>query len=86
MAISSPGSTIISTSASSIALSGTASDNVGVVAVRWSNTFGASGVATGTASWQIASVPLLIGTNKITVKAFDAAGNWAWRLITVVRR
>ena len=77
---------MISTSATSIALSGTAGDNVGVVAVRWSNTFGSSGDATGTVNWQIARVPLLVGTNKITVKAFDAAGNWGWRLITVVRR
>jgi hypothetical protein len=86
LTIASPASSMISTSASSIALSGTAVDSVGVVAVRWSNSFGNSGNATGTTSWQIARVPLLVGTNKITVKAFDAAGNWGWRLITVVRR
>jgi len=86
LTIASPSSTILSTSATSIALSGTAADNVGVVAVRWSTRFGNSGDATGAANWQIARVPLLVGTNKITVKAFDAAGNWGWRLITVVRR
>ena len=43
------------------------------------------GVAAGTASWS-ASIPLLVGTNVITVRAYDAAGNSAWRALTVVRR
>jgi hypothetical protein len=76
---------MISTSASTISLSGVASDNVGVTAVRWSNTFGQGGDAIGTTNWQIASIPLLVGTNKITVRAYDAAGNSRWQLVTVVR-
>jgi hypothetical protein len=84
--IISPSAAMISTSASVISLSGSASDNVGLVAVRWSNTFGAGGDAIGTTNWQIANIPLLVGTNKITVRAFDAAGNARWQLITVVRR
>ena len=86
MQILSPGSTLVSTSADSISLSGIASDNLGVVAVRWSNTFGSAGVASGTASWQLPNIPLLVGTNKITVRAFDAAGNSGGQMITVVRR
>jgi hypothetical protein len=31
-------------------------------------------------------VPLLVGSNVITVRAYDAAGNSSWRAITVVRR
>jgi hypothetical protein len=31
-------------------------------------------------------VPLLVGTNVVTIRAYDAAGNSAWRAITVVRR
>jgi hypothetical protein len=84
--ILSPGSTIVSTSSAGIALSGTASDNVGVVAVRWTNTYGGGGAASGTTSWQVGNIPLLVGTNKISVTAFDAAGNSGGRLITVVRR
>jgi Matrixin len=84
--ITSPGAAMISTSAATISLSGTASDNVGVTAVRWTNTFGGGGDAQGTTNWQISSIPLLVGTNKITVRAFDAAGNAGWQLITVVRR
>jgi len=84
--ILSPGAAMISTSAALISVSGTASDNVGVAAVRWTNAFGAGGDAIGTTNWQIANIALLVGTNKITVRAFDAAGNSRWQLITVVRR
>jgi hypothetical protein len=84
--ILSPGSTLISTSAAAFSLNGTAADNVGVVVVRWTNTYGGGGAASGTANWQAANVPLLVGTNKITVTAFDAAGNSAGKTITVVRR
>jgi len=82
--IVSPGSTIVSTTAASLAFSGTASDNVGVASVKWTTSGGDSGVASGTTAWN-ASVPLLVGTNVITVRAYDAAGNSAWRAVTVVR-
>jgi hypothetical protein len=83
--IKSPGFTVVSTSASAIAISGTASDNVAVTVVKWTNSTGDAGVAAGTASWS-ANVPLLVGTNSITLRAYDAAGNSAWRALTVVRR
>src|ERR1035441_7323636 len=83
--IQSPGLTIVSTSASAIVIGGTASDNVAVTAVKWTNSTGDAGVAAGTASWS-ANIPLLVGTNAITVRAYDAAGNSAWRAVTVVRR
>ncbi len=82
--IKSPGVTILSTTAATTAISGVASDNVAVTAVKWSNSTGGSGVASGTASWS-ANVPLLVGTNLITVRAWDASGNSAWRALTVVR-
>ena len=83
--IRAPGFTVTSTSASSIAISGTASDNVAVTAVKWTSSTSGSGVAAGTATW-LANIPLLVGTNVITVRAYDAAGNSAWRALTVVRR
>jgi hypothetical protein len=82
--IVSPGSSMVSASSATISISGTASDNVGVMSVQWSTSTGASGTATGTTSWS-ASVPLLIGNNTVTVEAYDAAGNSSWRAITVVR-
>jgi hypothetical protein len=30
-------------------------------------------------------VPLLVGTNTVIVRAYDAAGNSSWRSITVIR-
>ena len=83
--ITSPATTIVSTTASSITLSGTAADNVGVTAVKWTTSTGGSGVATGTTNWS-AIVPLLVGDNVVTVRAYDAAGNSGWRAITVVRQ
>jgi hypothetical protein len=84
LSIDSPGFTIGSTTASSIAIAGKASDNVGVALVKWTNSTGFSGIAAGSTAWS-ASVPLLVGTNTITVRAYDAAGNSSWRTITVVR-
>jgi len=85
LTIVSPALTMVATSSASIVVSGTASDNVGVAAVKWSNSTGDSGAASGTTNWS-ASVPLLEGNNVVTIRAYDAAGNSAWRAITVVRR
>jgi hypothetical protein len=84
LTILSPGSTILSTSASSVVFSGMAGDNVAVTSVKWSNSTGDSGTASGTTSWN-AAVPLLAGTNVVTIRAYDAAGNSSWRAVTVVR-
>jgi len=56
-------------------LSGSASDNLGVTQVTWSNSMGGSGTATGTGSWSVNGIALQTGTNIITVSARDAAGN-----------
>jgi hypothetical protein len=82
--IAAPGSSIVSTSAAAMLFSGTASDNVGVASVTWSTSGGDSGTASGTTSWS-ATIPLLGGTNVVTIRAFDAAGNSSWRSVTVVR-
>jgi matrixin len=86
LTILSPASTNVSTSATSIAVSGTASDNTGVVKVTWTSSTGASGIASGTTNWSVASIPLYIGTTTIVVRASDAAGNTSWRSIVVTRR
>jgi YVTN family beta-propeller protein len=56
-------------------IGGTASDNVAVTEVTWTNDRGGSGTATGTVSWNVTGVPIVAGTNIITVTARDAAGN-----------
>jgi hypothetical protein len=84
LTIASPGATSISTTSATIAFSGTASDNVGVTSVTWSTNMGQSGTASGTGSWS-ASIPLIVGSNAVTVRAYDAAGNSSWRSVVVTR-
>jgi hypothetical protein len=83
--ILSPAMTMVATSASSIIVSGTAQDNVGVEQVTWSSSTGGSGTATGTSTWTTAPIGLYVGTTTILIYATDAAGNQAWRSITVTR-
>jgi hypothetical protein len=84
LTIASPGATTVSTSSATIAFSGTASDNVGVTSVTWSTNMGQSGAANGTTNWS-ASVPLLVGSNVVTIRAYDAAGNSGWRSVVATR-
>ena len=72
-----------STTSTTVALGGSASDNLGVSQVSWSNSKGGSGVATGTASWSVAAVSLQPGANVITVTAKDAAGNVGTDVLTI---
>lgn len=85
LTILSPATTNMFTSATTIVFSGTASDNVGVASVAWSSSTGGSGPATGTTSWTTPPIPLLVGSNLITIRASDAAGNVGWRSVMVTR-
>ncbi len=71
------------TSAASINLAGSASDNVGVTQVTWSKSSGGSGTASGTTSWSVSGISLSSGQNTINVTAKDAAGNQRTAVITV---
>ena len=70
------------TSSSTLTLGGGTADNVGVTGVTWVNDRGGSGTASGTTNWSV-SIPLIGGTNMITVTARDAAGNVATDLLQV---
>ena len=85
LGIVSPSTTSTFTSASSITITGTASDNVGVTVVRW-ETPAAGGVASGTAKWSTGPIPLFVGMNSIVIRAYDAAGNSSWRSVSVTRQ
>ncbi len=66
-----------STASGSVTIGGTSSDNLGLVALSWSNrTNGMNGSVTGLESWT-ASVPLVQGENLVEVKATDVAGSQA---------
>jgi hypothetical protein len=86
VAITSPTtSSTFRTSASSLTLGGTASDNIGVTQVRWANNRGGSGTATGATNWTASGIGLQTGTNVLTITARDAAGNTATDTVTVTR-
>ena len=57
LSITSPMVTIVSTSAASLRVAGTASDNVGVASVKWTTSNGNGGTASVSTSWS-ADVPL----------------------------
>lgn len=74
LAITSPVGTVIS-SVSPVTFTGTASDLLsGLLSVRWLSSAMGSGACTGTTNWS-ASVPLAPGTQNITFRATDQAGN-----------
>ena len=72
-----------STSNSTINIGGTASDNVDVTSVTWSNKRGGRGSAFGTTNWTIYNISLKSGQNIIIVTATDAAGNTGTDTITI---
>jgi hypothetical protein len=75
-----------SSTSSSVTLSGTSADNVGVAQVTWINNRGGSGVANGTTNWSTAAIPLKGGTNVITITARDTGGNVSTDVLTITRR
>jgi Matrixin len=86
LTILSPSNTTFSTTAASIVVSGTASDNVGVAQVTWSSSAGTSGTAAGTTSWTTPQITLYEGTITIVIRAYDTAGNSSWRSIVVTQQ
>ncbi len=69
---------------STIDLSGSAEDNVGVDKVTWANsTKGDSGPASGTSPWSISGIQLVEGDNLLKVTAENAAGNQSTDTLTV---
>jgi hypothetical protein len=83
--ITSPSSgSTYSTNTSSLNMSGSASDEVGVTSVSWSNDRGGSGACEGTDNWAAGGIALSAGTNRITVTARDAAGNEGSDTLTVI--
>jgi chitodextrinase len=72
-----------STTNSTVALGGTATGDVLVTNIIWSNSQGESGTAQGTTNWTISDISLQPGSNIITVTAQDSDGNTSTDTITV---
>src|SRR5690606_17840622 len=75
----------LATTASAIAVSGTAADAFGVAEVTWSTDKGASGIATGTTNWSVADIPVPLGDTVVRISARDAAGRVGTDTVTVTR-
>jgi hypothetical protein len=85
LAIYTPTTPSLTTTAQTIRVSGVAQDSAGAVTVTWTNSAGGAGTAAGAPGFA-ANVPLAIGLNRITVTAEDTAGNKTWRLLNITRR
>jgi hypothetical protein len=82
IAITSPtSSATYATSSAFVTLTGTAADDIGVTSVTWANSKGGSGTAAGTASWSVV-IPLLTGSNVLTMTAKDATNKSAQTVLT----
>lgn len=83
LTLTSPVASTLTTAARTLAITGTTTDDVGVIQVIWASDRGGMGTAIGTSPWAISSVPLQTGVNKITVTARDAGGNQTAAVLTV---
>lgn len=86
IAIQSPAGSPVTTSASNLLLSGITTGGTSDPAVTWSSNQGFSGTAQGSRQWVIASAPLNVGNNVISVKATDSAPSTASASVFVIRQ
>jgi hypothetical protein len=84
VSVTTPSTSVVNVNSASISLAGTASGGAGITKVTWQSSDGCTGVATGTTHW-MANVPLMVGTNTVIVRAYDANGANAWADVVVVR-
>jgi hypothetical protein len=84
LTITFPSGVVYGTSASAVRIRGSARDNVALREITW-QCGSQGGVAAGTGSWNF-DLPLLVGDNHVVVRAFDHAGNMAWKTVLITRR
>jgi hypothetical protein len=74
------------TEEASLDLSGSATDDGGVVSVSWQVGQGTISSADGTTAWSVKAISLPLGTSVICITAVDGAGNSASTSLTVTRK
>jgi hypothetical protein len=84
ISITSPTTEPYTTTNSTVAISGTASDDTGVTEISWSNNRGGTGSVNGLTNWSYNGVPLEPGENIITVTAVDGANKTSADNVTVI--
>jgi hypothetical protein len=85
VSITTPATSVVTVNGSSMSLAGTSTGGTGIVKVTWQTSNGTAGTASGTGHWLVSSLPLLVGTNSVIVRAYDSNGSSAWAAIVVVR-
>ena len=84
--ITSPATTSSSSLQPTVTVKGTARSESGLAEVVWSTSSGGTGTCDGTALWTCSSIPLLVGSNTVTIRARDTSGLSNWKAITITRR
>lgn len=85
LALSNPASYSFLWPGETLALQGTASSAVGISRVSWRVSNGTTGTATGTTTWMMSGVRLVLGFNTITLTARDTQGRETEQVVTVFR-
>jgi len=81
-----PTNTLTFTTNTQVSVTGTALSAAGLAQVAWSNSCtAASGLASGTTNWNVANLPLCLGTNLITLTARDSFNNVGTVVTRIVR-
>lgn len=76
----------LATQSATVSLTGTTAGGQASGQIGWVNSMGGSGDATGWRTWTVATVPLALGENVITVTAVDGAGVRATQSLRVTRQ
>ena len=76
----------LTTSAPTMMLTGHASHFTGNVQITWQTDHGAAGLASGDTTWSAFNVPLVIGSNTITITAMDEAHQSAVAVLQMNRQ
>jgi len=76
--------TLYETHEAAMFLQGTATDNIEVEDVRWTNDRGGNGTAVGTEDWLAEAIDLFFGLNQITIEAEDTSGNKSETIVRVL--
>jgi len=78
-------SSVYTNATSTVGLGGGSDDDVGVTRITWSSNRGGGGDVTAPLdNWYAGGIKLVLGTNILTVDAFDAAGNVGRDALTVI--
>ena len=86
LTVQDPASGTMETTGSSFAIAGVTRDGIGETHVAWQTDHGAAGVATGSATWTVASVPLVVGANTISLTATDDTQTIMTTTLSVTRK